>query len=132
MNNSYLSLLLFILATVFYFVVLKGPTLTIDILSNEQSYLSYQKGLYIKLIIYFLIVTLTQFGVNVSSIISTCGGSVSKNVGAAALLTFIPWIFIFGVLIVVIVLFPGWKAAFSNVVGYFIVQGQANDTFEID
>jgi hypothetical protein len=126
MNSSYLSLLLFILVTIFYFVVLKTPKLTVSILQDDQGYLSYQKGLYIKLFIYFIIVVLTQFGVNVSSIISTCGGSVSQNIGSAALLTFIPWFFIFGVLLVVLIVFPGWKAAFSNVVGYFMVSGQAN------
>ena len=126
MNSSYLSLLLFILVTIFYFVVLKTPKLTVSMLQDDQGYLSYQKGLYIKLFIYFMIVVLTQFGVNVSSIISTCGGSVSQNIGSAALLTFIPWFFIFGVLLVVLILFPGWKAAFSNVVGYFMVSGQAN------
>ena len=126
MNSSYLSLLLFIIVTIFYFVVLKAPKLTLSILQDEQGYLSYQKGLYTKLFIYFMIVVLTQFGVNVSSIISTCGGSVSQNIGSAALLTFIPWFFIFGVLLVVLVIFPGWKSAFSNVVGYFVVSGQAN------
>lgn len=126
MNSSYLSLLLFIIVTIFYFVVLKAPKLTLSILQDEQGYLSYQKGLYTKLFIYFMIVVLTQFGVNVSSIISTCGGSVSQNIGSAALLTFIPWFFIFGVLLVVLVIFPGWKSAFSNVIGYFVVSGQAN------
>jgi hypothetical protein len=126
MNSSYLSLLLFIIATIFYFVVLKTPKLTVSILQDDQGYLSYQKGMYIKLFIYFIIVVLTQFGVNVGSIISTCGGSVSQNIGSAALLTFIPWFFIFGVLLVVLILFPGWKSAFSNVIGYFFVSGQAN------
>uniref|UniRef100_A0A6C0B9B9 Uncharacterized protein n=1 Tax=viral metagenome TaxID=1070528 RepID=A0A6C0B9B9_9ZZZZ len=126
MGSSYLSLLIFIIATIFYFFVLKGPQLTPDILQNEAAYLSYQKGLYSKLLIYFLIVVLTQFGVNIGAIISTCGGSVSQNVGSAALLTFIPWILIFGVVIAVLIVFPGWKSAFSNVVGYFVVSGQAN------
>lgn len=126
MGSSYLSLLIFIIATVFYFLVLKGPQLTPAILQNESEYLSYQKGLYSKLLIYFLIVVLTQFGVNIGAIISTCGGSVSQNVGSAALLTFIPWILMFGVVIAVLIVFPGWKSAFSNVVGYFVVSGQAN------
>lgn len=126
MDGSYLSLLLFIIATVFYFVVLKGPQLTPSILSDGNEYLSYQKGLYTKLLIYFLIVVLTQFGVNVATIINTCGGNISESIGSAALLTFIPWVLIFGVLIVVLIMFPGWKSAFSNVVGYFAVSGEAN------
>jgi len=127
MDGSYLSLLLFIIATVFYFVVLKGPQLTPLILSDANMYLSYQKGLYIKLLIYFLLVVLSQFGVNVATIINTCGGNISESVGSAALLTFIPWVLIFGVLIVVLIMFPGWKSAFSNVVGYFAVSGEANN-----
>lgn len=127
MDGSYLSLLLFIIVTVFYFVVLKGPQLTPFILSDTNTYLSYQKGLYIKLLIYFLIVALTQFGVNVATIITSCGGNVSQSIGSAALLTFIPWVLIFGVLIVILIVFPGWKSAFSNVVGYFAVSGEANN-----
>jgi len=126
MGSSYVSLLIFIIATVFYFLVLKGPQLTPAILQDEKAYLSYQKGLYTKLLIYFMIVVLTQFGANIGAIISTCGGSVSQNIGSAALLTFIPWVLIFGVVITVLIIFPGWKSAFSNVVGYFVVSGQAN------
>ena len=127
MNNSYLSLLIFIIVTVVYFIVLKKPILTFDILQNDSDYLSYQKGMYSKLIIYFFLVVLTQFGVNVGAILSTCGGNVGQSVGAAALITFIPWIFVFGVIIIVLIAFPGWKAAFSNVVGYFVVSRQANN-----
>ena len=127
MNNSYLSLLIFIIVTAVYFIVLKKPILTFDILQNDADYLSYQKGMYSKLIIYFFLVVLTQFGVNVGAILSTCGGNVGQSVGAAALITFIPWIFVFGVIIIVLVAFPGWKAAFSNVVGYFVVSRQANN-----
>ena len=126
MNNSYLSLLIFIIVTIFYFVVLKGPKLTMTILQDTNSYLSYQRGLYTKLIIYFVIVVLTQFGLNVGAIISTCGGNVNQNIGAAALLTFIPWMFIFGILLVALIIFPGWKSAFSNVIGYFVVSGKAS------
>lgn len=127
MDSSYLSLLIFIIVTIVYFIFLKGPQLTPSILQDEQSYLSYQKGLYVKLFIYFIFVVLTQFGVNVGAIINTCGGNVSQSVGSAALLTFIPWILIFGVVLVILIIFPGWKSAFSNVVGYFIVSGQANN-----
>jgi hypothetical protein len=75
---------------------------------------------------YIAIVVLTQFGVNVASIMSTCGGNVGDNIASAALLTFLPWIAIFGIVVAVLVGFPGWKSAFSNVIGYFVVSGQAN------
>lgn len=127
MDSSYISLLLFGLITIFYFMVLK-PTLTLDILSGGQDgYQNYIKGTHTTLIIYFLMVVLSQFGINASVIVNKCGGSVSQNIGAAALMTFIPWIFIFGALIAVLMVMPGFKSAFSNVVGYFVVSSSAND-----
>jgi hypothetical protein len=59
-------------------------------------------------------------------ITNTCGGSVTENLGAAAFLTFIPWSLIFGVLIIVLTMYPGFKTAFSDVIGYFYVSSSAN------
>ena len=126
MDGSYISLLLFIIVTIFYFVVLKGPQLTVQILQNGNSYSSYKISILYSLFSYFVIVVFTQFGANVASIMSTCGGSVGDNIASAALLTFLPWIAIFGSVITVLIGFPGWKTAFSNVIGYFVVSGQAN------
>lgn len=126
MDGSYISLLLFIIVTIFYFVVLKGPQLTVSILQDGTSYSSYQTSILYSLFSYFVIVVFTQFGANVASIMSTCGGSVGENIASAALLTFLPWIAIFGIVITVLIGFPGWKSAFSNVIGYFVVSGQAN------
>ena len=74
-----------------------------------------------------LLIIIIQFIVNASIITSTCGGSISENMGAAGLLTFIPWILIFGVVIAVIMIYPGFKSAFSDVIGYFYVSGAANN-----
>ena len=46
--------------------------------------------------------------------------------GAAGIFTFIPWTLIFGVLILVLSIYPGFKSAFSDVIGYFYVSGSAN------
>jgi hypothetical protein len=46
--------------------------------------------------------------------------------GAAGMLTFIPWCLIFGVVIIIILAFPGFKSAFSDVVGYYYVSSAAN------
>jgi hypothetical protein len=127
MDSSYISLLLFGLITIFYFMVLK-PTLTLEIIDKgNEGYTSYITKTYTTLIIYFLMVVLSQFGINASVIVNKCGGSVSQNIGAAALMTFIPWFFIFGVLIAVLIVMPGFKSAFSNVIGYFVVSSKAND-----
>ena len=57
--------------------------------------------------------------VNSSIITSTCGGSITENMGAAGVFTFLPWVLIFGVLILVLTIYPGFKSAFSDVIGYF-------------
>jgi hypothetical protein len=58
--------------------------------------------------------------------IEKCGGSSSKNIMAALLMTFFPWTFIFGAIILILIIFPGFKNGFSDVIGYFYVSGSAH------
>ena len=126
MANTYTNVITFILTTIFYYMALK-PVLTYNILSGDAStYKEYSKNNYIYLGIYLLLVMIIQFAVNVSVISSSCGGNVKDNLGAAGFLTFIPWLLIFGVMIIVLLIFPGFKGVFSDVIGYFYVSTQAN------
>ena len=118
--NGYINLIVFILTSIFYFYSIK-PAVTYDTLEEEQS----QKGL----AIYALLVVLSQFGLNVSAIIEKCGGSASQNIGVAALFTFLPWTLIFGIVIAILIIYPGFKSAFSDVVGYFYITGSAHILF---
>ena len=77
------------------------------------------------LAIYLLLVILIQFIVNASIITTTCGGNIGENMGAAGLFTFIPWILIFGVLLLILIAYPGFKSAFSDVIGYYYVSNSA-------
>jgi hypothetical protein len=43
--------------------------------------------------------------------------------GAAGVLTFLPWILIFGVLVLILTIYPGFKSAFADVIGYYYVSG---------
>lgn len=122
MDNTFWNIIIFILSTIVYFLFLK-PRLTTDILDNLSGYTASS---HITLSIYFIGVILLQFFINSSAIISKCGGSATSNMGTAALLTFVPWFFIFGMVIVVLIIFPGFKSAFSDVIGYFWVANQAN------
>ena len=124
MANSYLNILTFILTTIFYYMALK-PSLSYDVLVDEKKYKEYSKNNYLYLGIYLVLVMLIQFGVNASVISTTCGGSISENIGAAGILTFIPWTLIFGVIIIVLIIYPGFKSAFSDVIGYFYVSSSA-------
>ena len=73
-----------------------------------------------------MFIVVTQFIVNTSVITGNCGGSVTENLGAAALYTFLPWILIFGVIMVILIVNPGFKCVFSDVIGYFYVSYYAN------
>ena len=124
MANSYINIVTFILTTVFYYLALK-PSLSYDDLIDVKKYEEYSKNNYLYLGIYLVLVMLIQFVVNASVISTTCGGSISENIGAAGILTFIPWTLIFGVIIIVLLIYPGFKSAFSDVIGYFYISGSA-------
>ena len=124
MANSYINIVTFILTTVFYYLALK-PSLSYEDLTDVKKFEEYSKNNYLYLGIYLVLVMLIQFVVNASVISTTCGGSISENIGAAGILTFIPWTLIFGVIIIILIIYPGFKSAFSDVVGYFYISGSA-------
>jgi len=126
MDITYLNIISFVIITICYYLVLKTP-LTVAILENQEAYAGYKKQNFIRLIAYFIFVVLFQFGINTSSLATRCGGSLNKTIGTAAFWTFIPWLLIFGVVIIILTVFPGFKAAFSNIVGYYYISGRANE-----
>lgn len=132
------SITFFIMLTVLYFVVLK-PKLTIDQLPEFDAttgqikmdcFNDYKSSILPKLALYLLSVCLIQFILNTAYLNGKCGGTSKDNIGTAALYTFLPWTFIFGTMLAVLVIFPGFKSAFSDVVGYFAISGGAKDIFD--
>jgi len=124
MANSYLNIVTFLLTTLFYYLALK-PSLSYTLYSNNDEYKSYISNSYMYLAIYVLLVIMIQFMVNSSIIASNCGGNITENIGAAGVLTFLPWILIFGVLVLILTIYPGFKSAFADVVGYYYVSSSA-------
>jgi hypothetical protein len=131
MDISLISLLIFTIITILYFIApsIGKPTLTLSDLVNDESKANYYNKTLKSLAFYLGVVVVSQFFLNTSYLMSKCGGSLDKNIGAAALFTFIPWILIFGVMLAVLIIFPGFKTAFSDVIGYYVVAGGANDIF---
>lgn len=123
--NSYINIITFLLTTLFYYLALK-PSITYGDITDPEKFKSYSQNNYIFLAIYMFSVIIIQFIVNASIISANCGGSIRENIGASGLLTFIPWTLIFGAVILVLSMYPGFKSAFSDVVGYFYVSGSAN------
>jgi len=131
MDISFQSLLFFIIITIIYFTFpsIGKPHLSLNDIANEQSKADFYNRNMKSLAFYLGIVVVSQLFLNMGYLMSKCGGSLDKNIGAAALFTFIPWILIFGVMLLTLILFPGFKTAFSDVIGYYAVAGGANDIF---
>lgn len=131
MDISFLSLIIFTIITILYFAIpsIGKPELTMNDLLDDSAKSNYYSRNIKSLAFYFGIIVVSQFFLNTGYLLSKCGGSINKNIGAAALFTFIPWVLIFGVMLAVLVIFPGFKTAFSDVIGYYAVAGSANDIF---
>ena len=131
MDISFQSLIFFIIVTIIYFVFpsIGKPQLKLVDLTEEGVSPDFYNRNIKSLAFYFGLVVVSQLCLNVGYLMSKCGGSLDKNIGAAALFTFIPWILIFGVMLAVLIIFPNFKSAFSNVIGYYVVAGGANDIF---
>ena len=117
-DNTYMNIIIFILITILFFAYGK-PKPTIDTLSSPASpYKSYG--------IYFMAVLVFQLAINMSTLENKCGGGWAANLGYAMLITLGPWLAMFGILIAVMINFPGMKSAFSDVIGYYAVSNSAN------
>jgi hypothetical protein len=125
MANSYLNILTFLLTTLVYYLALK-PSLKYSDMTNSANYNNYLNSNKLYLAVYFFAILVIQFIVNAYLITQTCGGNITQNMSASGTFTFIPWSLIFGAVIVVLIVYPGFKSAFSDVVGYYYVAGSAN------
>jgi hypothetical protein len=125
MSNSHLNIVTFLLTTIFYYLALK-PALPLALYKDKRQYSHYISKNYLYLAIYVLLVILVQVMVNSSILTNSCGGSITENMGAAGMLTFLPWILIFGVLVLVLTAYPGFKSAFADVIGYYYVSSSAS------
>lgn len=66
--------------------------------------------------IYFLILIVVQFFINLGLTSEICGFT---QYTIALKTTLIPWVLIFGTLYVLLLIFPSWLSPFSNTIGYF-------------
>jgi hypothetical protein len=124
-SNSFLNIITFLLTTIFYYMVMK-PQLKYEFMIDPEQFQKYTSNTYMYLACYLLLIMVIQFIVNSYVITSMCGGSVTENMGKAGVYTFIPWTFLFGVLLLVLMIYPGFKSAFSDVIGYFYVASSSN------
>jgi hypothetical protein len=122
--SNYVSIVTFILTTYVYYLFL--PKLTYDTITKENEIAIYYSNSYTFLAIYFFAVIIIQCIVNMNVITEKCGGSVSDNIGYAGMITIVPWTLLFGILILILTMYPGFKSAFSDVIGYYWISSSAN------
>lgn len=129
MANSYVNILSFLMTTWIYYYFVKpmiAKPMTPERMADPEQFKKYNSDNYKSLGLYFIVVMLIQVITNVFVIQDMCSGSIGENIGAACVFTLIPWSLIFGVLIVILVIYPGFKSAFSDVIGYMFVASDAN------
>ena len=134
MDVSFVSILLFMLVLTLYFMLPIGPWgyqpyLLADIMANDTIKLTEAyKRKYVGLGLLVAVVAFVQFILNIWHLSEKCGtGFNNNNLTTAALFTFVPWIMIFGIMVAILTIFPGFKSAFSDVIGYYVVAWSAND-----
>ena len=107
-TTSGVSTLVFVLITSLY-IVLKQK------LGYKYKDPGARKTRAILLGIYILAVVGAQYSFNLKITKELCG---SSQTGISFLMTVIPNVFLFGLIIIIFSFFPGWKGPFSNTFGY--------------
>jgi hypothetical protein len=106
-------------STLIYFFALTTVYFVIKFFLTEK-HGAKNKGLGIALTIgYLIVMILLQFSTNLANAKEKCGGT--PQLVSAINYTIMPNLFIFGGLLMVMMFFPGWKAPFSNTLGYLTV-----------
>ena len=67
---------------------------------------------------YFLLLAISQFLLNLQLTAGMCDGFYQYQ--TAVYVTLIPWVLIFGILLLLLAIFPGWLSPFSNTLGYLM------------
>tara|TARA_B100000963_G_scaffold159000_1_gene138396 strand:+ start:7078 stop:7983 length:906 start_codon:yes stop_codon:yes gene_type:complete len=86
-----------------------------------KSYASRNQSIFglVITVVYLAIIFFIQLYVNYQNAKEKCGGT--PQLVPSINYTIIPNLFIFGTLLLILILMPGWKAPFSNTIGYLIV-----------
>jgi len=125
MTGSLLNIIIFILTTLFYYYFLAQKLTPQDIVDPHKME-DFERNKLKKLGFYILSVVVSQFFINIYVIVDKCGGNFKPNIGTAAMVTIFPWLFLFGFVIAILSMYPGFKLAFSDVLGYFYISSSAN------
>jgi len=124
-TSTAINVFTFLITTILYYVFAK-PSYSVANMADKKSIQDVLKNQKWMQLLYFLLILVGQFIINIMAISARCGNSSAQNIGAAFTITFLPWLLIFGVMMVLIMVLPGMKSGFSDVLGYLAVSWSAN------
>ncbi len=121
-NNS-MSIIFFLITTLLYgYFNYNNSKIPLEeniykIISDNYISYNYSSKHYTNIIIYILLLIVGNYFININISKELC-----QNVQwfSTFIITLLPWILIFFSIIIIILIFPGWLAPFSNTIGYFI------------
>lgn len=113
--NPGISIVFFLIITTVLLIlkIVLLPSKNLEDFKKESSVMK------IIFIIYILLLLFGNYLINTSVTTELCGGT--PQWGTTFIVTFLPWILIFGIINIVLIIFPGWLVPFSNTFGYFVV-----------
>ena len=97
------------ISALFYFLVVTTVFFIVKYNIKEQT------SVIMAVIAYVLSIIIGEFFINLNLTNVMCG---EDQWGTAFSITLAPWLIIFGLFIIMLDLFPGWKVPFSNTMGY--------------
>jgi len=125
-DNSTPAISFTLILYILYFMYLK-PVIDLATIEDTDKYKNAIKSTYATTAILFACIIVIQVGFNSMGYQSKCDGGFVANFGKVFGATFIPWFAIMGSVMISLLVFPGFKGAFSNVLGYYAVANSANE-----
>lgn len=125
-DNSTSAISFTLVMYVLYFMWIK-PVFKLETIESSEKYDAAIKMTYASTAILFVCVIAIQLISNAIGFQTKCHGNFMTNFGKVFGATFFPWFIIMGSVMVSLLVFPGFKGAFSNVLGYYAVANSSND-----
>jgi len=125
-DNSTTAIMFTLILYTLYFMFIK-PVIKLDSLEDPEKFGKIMTNTYTATGILLVLIIIIQVVFNTIGYQAKCQGSFLKNFGTVFSATFIPWFIIMGSVMISLIVFPGFKGAFSNVFGYYAVANSSND-----
>jgi hypothetical protein len=120
-SSTFIAVLLIPLF-LYFFAVFKTYMGGIDIATGAATAENPAGKIPLLTVAFLVVLFLMMYSFNVKEMSKHCPPTSQGFALKSFLYSFIPYIFIMGTMVVILNMMPGWKAPFSNTIGYFIVK----------